>query len=104
MLRTSSMCVPFHFVFCTLYNPLYVCVCVFVQAEQLDSISRTTVEAAENVSEGNEQIKGVSSHLKHCTFIILYPNAGHQEQGKSKSLDSLHSHCTLICHTVPGLV
>ena len=32
----------------------------FVQAEQLESISRTTVEAAENVSEGNEQIKGVS--------------------------------------------
>ena len=33
---------------------------VWLQAEQLDSISSMTVEAAENVIEGNEQIKGVS--------------------------------------------
>lgn len=32
-----------------------------VQAEQIDSISSLTVDAAENVIEGNEQIKGVSS-------------------------------------------
>lgn len=32
-----------------------------VQAEQIDSAFTTTVEAAENVIEGNEQIKGVSS-------------------------------------------
>ena len=31
-------------------------------------------------------------------------NTGHQEQSKSKSVDSNHINCVIICNTVSGLV
>ena len=37
----------------------------YVQAEQIDNVYDTTVGAAENVIEGNEQIKGVSSIARY---------------------------------------
>ncbi|CAI8058097.1 Syntaxin-18 [Geodia barretti] len=45
---------------------------VLQQAEQLESISRTTVEAAENVSEGNEQIKGAIKNKASLRVWILF--------------------------------
>ena len=49
-----------------------VVLCHLLQAEQLEDISRTTVEAAENVIEGNEQIKGVSTSQNSVLFLTTF--------------------------------
>jgi syntaxin 18 len=45
---------------------------VLVQAEQIDNISRVTVETAENVIEGNEQIKGAIKNRASLRVWILF--------------------------------
>ena len=48
---------------------------------------------------------------KLCNFLNVYnydddtvSNTGHQEQSKSKSVDSIHINCVIICNTVSRLV
>lgn len=44
--------------------------CFSLQAEQIDNIETMTVESHENVSEGNEQVRKVSTQCSLCWSIV----------------------------------
>lgn len=44
--------------------------CFSLQAEQIDNIETMTVESHENVSEGNEQVRKVSTQCGLCWSMV----------------------------------